>query len=187
MKYILLLLLILPTSLLTAQGFGNNRTKIMKKTSIQFEALKQAHWNDQELKNASIVAEFMQALMNEHRFEHVLKKFGHENYRQHNRSIPDGMEGLTSYIAGLTKRFPEYAYEVKYILASGDRVVFHSHMTFKKKHRGNEKKGFLVSDTWRLADGKIIEHWDALQALDTGTRLLHFLSGGKIRNSNGLF
>lgn len=159
----------------------------MNTPQIDFASLKQASWTAEELQNASTLVDFMQHLMNDHQFDYILEKYGHLNYVQHNRSIPDGIEGLVGYIRTVIKRFPEYAYEVKRIICTGDYVVFHSHLTFKKKHRGNEKKGFLVSDTWRLENGEIAEHWDALQPLDGGTRFLFYLSGGKIRNSNSIF
>lgn len=186
-KFLIISALAIP--LIAARHLSNHpKTEYhMKKPKINLAALQQPHWDKEELNNATTVVEFMQLLMNEHEFETVLKKFGHSNYVQHNRNLPDGIEGLVAYMKKITKRFPEYSYDVKHIICSGDLVVFHSHMTFKEKHRGNEKKGFLVNDTWKLENGKIIKHWDALQPLDGNSRFLVYLTGGKIRNSNGLF
>ena len=83
--------------------------------------------------------------------------------------------------------YPEYSYDVKHIYADGDHVVFHSHATLKKEDRGNDRKGMNIIDTWRIEDGRIVEHWDAIQPLDRGMRLFVLLNGGNIRNSNGVF
>ncbi len=154
---------------------------------ISLDGLKQDHWTEQEADNAALVVEFFQRLMNEHDFDHVLNTFGGGRYIQHNRAIPDGMSGLVGYLKPLVKRFPDYTYDVKRITASGDIVVLHSHVTLKAAHRGNESKGFIISDTFRLQDGKLAEHWDAIQPIDFMTRLLMLMTGGAIGNSNPTF
>lgn len=189
MKYSILLSFILAGSYLIAQGGDQSyyKSQVMQENQINIETLKKDHWNALELQNASVVVEFMQKLMNDHQFAEVSQKFASDNYVQHNRTVPDGIPGLVETMKKLTKRFPEYSYDVRQVIASHDLVVFHSQMTFKKKHRGNQKKGILVVDTWRLKDGKIVEHWDAIQPLDLSSRFLFLLTGGKIRNSNGIF
>ena len=54
-------------------------------------------------------------------------------------------------------------------------------------HRGNEAKGFIITDTFRLEDGKLREHWDAIQAINFSTRLLMLFTGGKVANANATF
>ena len=154
---------------------------------IPFDQLKQDHWSDQETKNAAVVVDFFQRLMNEHDFDYTLKTYAGGSYIQHNRAIPAEISGLVGYVKTLTKRFPDYSFDVKRIIASGDFVVLHSHATLKAAHRGNEKKGFIVTDTFRLEDGHLREHWDALQAIDFSTRLLMLLTGGTIGNNNPTF
>ncbi|MCG8329791.1 MAG: nuclear transport factor 2 family protein [Chitinophagales bacterium] len=169
-------------------GYAQNKSKEkMEAPKINFEKLKKGHWSEEERKNVDLIADFVQHIMNDHDFEYVLKTFDNNEYVQHNRAIPDGIKGLISYVTTFAKRFPEYSYDVKYIVASGDMVVFHSHVTTKAKNRGNEKKGFVITDTWKLRDGKIVEHWDAIQPLNGFFRFYIWLTGGKIRNSNGLF
>jgi len=48
-------------------------------------------------------------------------------------------------------------------------------------------QGMNITDTWRLEGGRIVEHWDSIQALDVFMRLYSLMSGGTIRNSNGVF
>jgi predicted SnoaL-like aldol condensation-catalyzing enzyme len=76
---------------------------------------------------------------------------------------------------------------VKRIIASGDFVVLHSHVTFRKNHRGNERKGFIITDTFRLENGVLREHWDAMQAIDLFSRALTLLTGGTVANKNPTF
>ena len=147
----------------------------------------QDHWTEQETTNVKAVVDFFQHLMNEHDFEYTLQNYGNGSYLQHNRAIPNEIEGLVGYVKNMTKRFPEYSFDVKRISADGDYVILHSHTTLKAKHRGNEKKGFIITDTFKLINGKLVEHWDAIQPIDTFTRLLFLMIGGKIANSNPTF
>ena len=147
----------------------------------------QAHWSQQETDNAALVVDFFQRLMNEHDFEHVLQEFDKGPYIQHNRSIPDGIAGVVGYVKTLTKRFPDYAFDVKRIHSSQDFVILHSHATLKKKHRGNQAKGFIITDTFRIEEGRLAEHWDAIQPIDFFTRLLILLTGGAVANTNPTF
>ena len=154
---------------------------------INLDALSQKHWTDEEKRNAAVVVEFFQTLMNQHDFEATLMRFGDIPYVQHNKAIPDGIPGLVSYVKRLVKRFPDYGFDVKRIIASGDFVVLHSHATLKAAHRGDDSRGFIVTDTFRLVDGQLAEHWDALQPIDFATRFLFLLTGGAQGNKNPIF
>ena len=145
------------------------------------------HWTAQETENVKVIIDFFQHLMNEHDFEYTLKKHADASYIQHNRTIPTGIIGLVDYVKNMVKRFPEYSYDVKRVIADGEFVVIHSHTTMKAKHRGNEKKGFIITDTFRLKNGQLTEHWDAIQPIDTFTRLLFLMIGGQVNNNNPTF
>lgn len=159
----------------------------MNKPAISPTLLSSPNWTSEESKNVEIVVDFMQLLMNEHKFNLVLEKYKNNKYTQHNRNLPDGFESLVKYVKDFAKRFPEYSYDVKRISADGDYVTFHSHVTTKANHRGNDKKGLNIMDTWKVEDGVITKHWDAIQPLDTFMRFYIFLTGGTIRNNNGVF
>lgn len=154
---------------------------------INFESLKKDSWSDQEVKNVKLVIDFIQNLMNNHDFDTVAEKFGNDVYVQHNRGIPDGLNALIKYVKDFAQRFPEYTYDVKHIYADGDYVIFHSHATIKAQHRGNDKKGLNIIDTWKIKDGQITEHWDALQPMDGFMRFYNLMTGGKVRNANGVY
>ena len=154
---------------------------------ILFDNYAQPHWTPEESNNVKVVIDFFQHLMNEHDFDYTLKHFAGGPYIQHNRAIPNEIEGLVGYVNTMVKRFPEYSFDVKKIYADGDYVILHSHTTMKAKHRGNEEKGFIITDTFKLNDGKLAEHWDAIQAIDFYSRFLMLMTGGSIGNSNPTF
>ncbi len=155
--------------------------------TINFSELKKNSWTKEEQQNVEIIGDFVQNLMNDHNFDYVLETYNNSSYIQHNRNIPDKIGGLVSFLAEFVEDYPEYSYDVKRIFVDGDFVIFHSHATLKEKHRGNDEKGLNIIDTWRLKDGQIVEHWDSIQALDFSMRFYSMISGGKTRNSNGVF
>jgi len=156
-------------------------------TKIDLDSLAKANWSEQELANVRLVGEFVQKLMNDHDFDYVLKHFSNSRYTQHNRNLPDKMEGLVGFLDDFVKDYPDYSYDVKHIYADGDYVIFHSHATLKREDRGNDQKGMNIIDSWKIKDGEIVEHWDSIQALDGFMRFYSLISGGNIRNDNGVF
>ena len=165
--------------------------------TIDYNALKRDNWNANEVENVKLIIDFVQNIMNYHNFDYVLDKFDNDQYVQHNRSIPQtsptsGVKDLVGFLRKFTKNFPDYTYDVKSILVDNDVVIFHSHVTTNSKHRGNEGKGFNIIDKWRVAkdvSGKkiIVDHWDAVQALDFFMRFYMLLTGGSIKNKNSIF
>ena len=154
---------------------------------IDLAALQKANWTEQEQKNAEVITDFVQNLMNNHNFEYVLKHYNDSAYTQHNRNLPDKVTGLVGFLQEFVEDYPEYSYDVKHIYVDGDYVIFHSHATLNKDDRGNDGKGMNIIDTWRLENGRIVEHWDSIQALDGFMRFYSLISGGDIRNDNGVF
>lgn len=154
---------------------------------IDLTALQKANWTEQEQKNAEVITDFVQNLMNNHNFEYVLEHYNDSAYTQHNRNLPDKVTGLVGFLQEFVEDYPEYSYDVKHIYVDGDYVIFHSHATLNKGDRGNDGKGMNIIDTWRLENGRIVEHWDSIQALDGFMRFYSLISGGDIRNDNGVF
>lgn len=161
--------------------------KNSKYPTINVESLLNENWTSEEEKNVRTVLDFFQHLMNEHDFDYTLSTYGGISYTQHNRAIPNEIKGLIGYVKDMTKRFPEYSFDVKKVYADGDYVILHSHTTLKAKHRGDERKGYIITDTFKLNDGVLAEHWDAIQPIDYFSRLLFLMIGGKVANSNPTF
>ncbi|MEM9513262.1 MAG: nuclear transport factor 2 family protein [Actinomycetota bacterium] len=159
----------------------------METLSIDVQTLRRPSWSAEETANAELVATFVHLLMNEHDFASVRDRFRASAYRQHNHAIRDGIDGVIDTVSGLVKRFPEYGYDVKHILADDDVVIFHSHATLRAKHRGDDRRGFNITDRWRLDGGEIVEHWDSIQPMDRFARSYVLLTGGRVRNTNGTY
>lgn len=168
-------------------SFLTQKLKKMDILTVEKEKLQSSNWTAEEQQNVDLITDFVQNLMNKHDFDYIDRQFGHHNYVQHNRNMNDGIAGVVETVSNLTKRYPDYTYDVKHIFADGDHVTFHSHVTMKKSDRGNDKKGFNIMDTWKVQDGQIVAHWDAIQPLDTFMRFYILMTGGNIRNANGVF
>ncbi len=81
-----------------------------------------------------------------------------ETYTQHN---PDTANGPAAFITSMTKTLtaaPKLRADIKRVIADGDLVVIHSHIT-----SGPNDRGLAGFDLFRLRDGKIVEHWDVRQ------------------------
>lgn len=178
-KIIASILLILASATASAQNAG--------KLVIDLQSLQKTSWTEQELANATLITDFVQSLMNNHNFDYILERYNDSSYVQHNRNLPDKINGLVSFLEDFVESYPDYTYDVKHIYVDGDYVIFHSHATLKKDDRGNDKKGMNIVDTWRLEDGRIVEHWDSIQGLDLFMRFYSLISGGNIQNTNGVF
>ncbi|PSW13189.1 polyketide cyclase [Photobacterium rosenbergii] len=162
---------------------ANNKDTLM----VDLDSLQKPNWTEQELANAKLVTDFVQNLMNNHNFDYVLEHYNDSAYVQHNRNLPDKVTGLVGFLTEFVEEYPDYAYDVKHIYVDGDYVVFHSHATLNRDDRGNDRKGMNIIDTWRIEEGRVVEHWDSIQALDFSMRLYSLISGGEIENSNGVF
>lgn len=159
----------------------------MDKIKLNLDRLKKPNWTAEETQNAEVVLDFIQHLMNDHDFDYIKSEFGQQPYKQHNQSMTDGIGGVLEVVSGIAKRFPAYTYDVKHMYADGAYITAHSHVTTNAKHRGNPQKGFNIMDIWKVEDGMITEHWDAIQPIHGPMRLLSWLTGGKFNNTNTFF
>lgn len=75
-------------------------------------------------------------------------------YTQHSAVAADGLDGLRALAANLPAGF---RYEPARVLGEGDLVVTHG------VYHGFGPEPLVAFDLWRVADGRIVEHWDALQ------------------------
>jgi predicted SnoaL-like aldol condensation-catalyzing enzyme len=82
----------------------------------------------------------------------VAEYFG-PNYKQHNPLFPDGPAAIVKLIPTLTA----LKYEPGVAVADGDLVMVHG------RYRGWGPKPMIAVDIFRVADGKVVEHWDVLQ------------------------
>ncbi|QBF81670.1 polyketide cyclase [Shewanella maritima] len=159
----------------------------MSAPQINAEDFEQAHWSDKDKANANAVIGFIQQLMNEHDFDSLAARYADKPYKQHNRTMADGIDGVLSTLRDFIKIAPEFSYDVKRVLVDGDYVSVHSHATLKAKHRGDDSQGLNIIDTWKVENGYLIEHWDAVQSMSLSMRMYALFTGGKVRNQNGVY
>jgi predicted SnoaL-like aldol condensation-catalyzing enzyme len=84
----------------------------------------------------------------------VLDRLFSRDYRQHNPQIPDGTAAIKAVMTNLAK---DFKYEPGFVAADGDLVMVHGRYT------GWGPKPMVAVDIFRVADGKVAEHWDVLQ------------------------
>ena len=154
---------------------------------INFETLAKPHWSDTDKMNAQAVVEFVQLIMNDHDFDEIRRQYATQPYKQHNRIMTDGIAGVLKAVSDFVKNAPEFSYDVRHVYVDGDRVILHSHATLKAKHRGDDTQGLNIIDVWKVEGGQLVEHWDAIQGIGFSMRLYALITGGKVRNGNGVF
>ena len=108
--------------------------------------------------NKKLVIAFYEQAFNDGQPEQAAAAHLGTTYTQHNPGAPDGAEGFIGYVHWLRGQFPELHLDIKRALAEEDLVFTHSHLHLKPGDRG-----MSVADIWRIADGRIVEHWDVVQ------------------------
>ena len=134
------------------------------------------HWTTEELEKFEVVVGFLQALKSGD-LNRINSDYGDHPYVQHNPTMENGMEGVLSEAKGMAAQFPNFFIDTKHVYLDGDFVIIQAHFAPFKEHRGDDTKGVNAIDVWKVVDGKIMEHWDALQPLN----------GSERKNNNGIF
>ncbi len=81
-------------------------------------------------------------------------------YHQHNPTIPSGSAGLREMFGAFFSQTPTLIVERHRVIAEGNIVAIHAHYRLNAEDRGQS-----VVDIFRVLDGKIVEHWDTIQAV----------------------
>jgi predicted SnoaL-like aldol condensation-catalyzing enzyme len=94
----------------------------------------------------------------------VLEHVGAE-YIQHNPLVGDGREAFIAYFERMASEYPDKSISFVRAVAEDDLVALHTHQTWPG---GDE---YVTMDFFRFdADGKIVEHWDAIQLVPSKTK-----------------
>ena len=107
--------------------------------------------------NRAIVTDFADLFYTQRDVQRAFETYVVPDYIQHNPGIPDGREAAIRFLAPMFGE-PQRSFEIKQILVDGDMAVIHVHAKPTPDSRGAS-----VFDMYRLENGKIIEHWDAIQ------------------------
>ena len=107
-------------------------------------------------KNKEVVRALYKEFFNEHIVESA-DKYVREDYIQHNPGVDQGREALKRAFAQKFIEHPDFALEIKMMLAEGDMVWVYLKNVDPE---GNTKA--RVVDIYRIEDGMLAEHWDVL-------------------------
>jgi predicted SnoaL-like aldol condensation-catalyzing enzyme len=119
----------------------------------------QAASEAQQEANRKAVLAFYEKGLNQKDADGAIAYMG-DRYVQHNPNAADGPEGFRKFISFLREKFPNSHSEIKRSFVDGDYVILHVHAVREPGARGN-----AIVDIFKLENGKIVEHWDVVQAI----------------------
>jgi len=106
--------------------------------------------------NKKVVVDFYRTVFIEKRVIEGFERFVAAGYIQHNPLLQSGREAAVKFLTSRSTR--DSIADIKRVIAEGDLVVLHVHSRNNLADRGR-----AVVDIFRVADGKIVEHWDVIQ------------------------
>ena len=117
--------------------------------------------------NKQRVAAFIDDVLFHGRGEKITDYISTETYLQHNPQVADGIEGIAAFMQQMAEAGTPMVYKYVFkILGQGNFVV-----SYCLAQIGDED--YAVFDLFRLEDGLIVEHWDAMEPLPHGEMLVN--------------
>ena len=121
--------------------------------------------------NKALVRRAFDLINIERRIDEAIDTYFASDFIEHDPSSASGAEAMRTFFKQFFKDYPEAKTEVKRVVAEGDLVVVH----FRGRMRP-EDRGVAVMEIFRVADGRLAEHWQVLQEIPE-----------KSLNDNGMF
>ena len=112
------------------------------------------------LTNREIVERFIDLLYRQGRVREAFETYVHEDYIQHNPLAPDGRAAAIAALEPYFASQPDAVREVHRIIVDGDLAAVHV-----RTRQNPQDRGFAIVDILRGENGKIVEHWDVIQAV----------------------
>jgi predicted SnoaL-like aldol condensation-catalyzing enzyme len=117
--------------------------------------------------NKRVVAEFVRRCQDQHDLafaDQVIHSRFVNHYRPGGQAIPPTERpagGFQAFYGGLLRAFPDARMEINEQLAEGDLVATHLGELWDLPPTGHRVE-FEFIDIFRVADGKLIEHWTSM-------------------------
>lgn len=111
--------------------------------------------------NKAIVSDFVQTILMKGDMSQISKFIGEKDsdYIQHNVAVADGLSGLSVALKQLAEAGMPMVYSKNHlILGEGNFVLSVSEGQFMNQH-------VAFYDLFRVDNGKIVEHWDTIEAI----------------------
>lgn len=116
-------------------------------------------------RNKANALAFYEMAFNQHRVQEAADRYIGKTYLQHNPGVTDGAQAFVDAFVPFLKENPQSRAEIKRVMADGDLVMLHV-----LSRTSPQDKGEAVVDIFRFDKaGKIVEHWDVIQAVPDKT------------------
>ena len=126
---------------------------------------------DKTEENKTLISNFMKDIMMGENPSKITDYISSEQYDQHNTQVKDGLEGLNEAIKYLSSQNNMFKYnKVHRIIGEGNFVLTQS------EGEWNDGKKYAFYDLYRIANAKIVEHWDVIQEVPS-----------EVAHNNGMF
>jgi len=109
-------------------------------------------------KNKEVAVKFYNMIFVDHKVEEAFKLYSAPEYKQHNPMAASGAQAAIGFLGPFLKSNPQYLGKIIRVIAEGDLVAIHNHVT-----SGPNDRGRAVVDIFRVVNGKVVEHWDVIQ------------------------
>lgn len=121
--------------------------------------------------NKALVMAAATVLFQQHKVDQAIDTYFAPDYIQHNPLVPTGAAPMRAFFKKFYAGHPGSTIDISHVLADGDLVAIHYRFHIEPNDRG-----MAVVDIFRIANGKIAEHWDVGQPVPE-----------KAANANGMF
>lgn len=148
-------------TLLAAAAIGLALTACSPVSQHAPHAATQSQAQSAVARNKANVLAFYDLAFNQHKVQEATDRYIGKEYLQHNPTVADGGQAFVDAFAPFLKQNPQSRGKVVRVMADGDLVMVHVHSQLSPSDAGE-----AVVDIFRLDnDGKIVEHWDVIQAV----------------------
>jgi predicted SnoaL-like aldol condensation-catalyzing enzyme len=112
-------------------------------------------------RNKRNVVGFYTTAFNDHDPELAVRRYGGDEYIQHNPLAANGFDAFIDFVNTFTASFPDLNIDIRRVFADCDFVITHAIVSGAEPVFG--ERGNKAVDIFRVdRRGKIVEHWDVL-------------------------